>query len=680
MTKFINSSGPLHLNIYIEQVSQDIANNSSRVSWKATVDRDGAYRTYTYGNISNLSVWLNGSSVHSSHPDYDTSGQEVTLASGVVTIPHDSDGTKTMSVWASFDPNNGVHGNITISTNYTFDKIPRSTQISSLEGNRNLGSLHTIIFNRKVNSFTHQVWYRVFGSDWIDLGKNHTTSVSFTPSLDLARYLPKSSSGVMDICVRTYNGTTQIGSDVYSNGWYFKIPDSVKPTFTGLSLTDMNTVARQLLSGNDFLQIISDIQVNFNNASGAYGSTITGYRAEIVNKKMVVTKNGGSFGIMNFSGLATIRAYVVDSRGKQSDTKDITINVIEYYTPSFSFSALRTRGNPNTLQVLRNARIAPIMQSGKQRNVMSLTFKVAQIGNENFTDDNGSASGNFTSVHTLTNSAANMAGNYPSNKSFVIIGKLEDKFTSVEFSATVATESVVMSYDKNGRVGIGKVAEFGKPGSLDVLGDIYADNKPIQQHQLTKNGGNSLSAEIDWNNYTDSGQYMGYNLSNSPTGGNPWKHVQVFKHNDNWVVQVAYDFSGQFLTVRAKSNGNWTRWVEYAKKDEVLLKTESSPTAWQNANLQNGWGHHRDYGNVQFSKTFDGIVYLKGTCKGGKTTRESIIFTLPENFRPSTILYKTALNNDYGPAVVGIYPGGNVVVKGNVDATWLNFDNVSFKI
>nr|DAK54458.1 MAG TPA: protein of unknown function DUF859 [Caudoviricetes sp.] len=678
MTKFINSSGPLHLNIYIEQVSQDIANNSSRVRWRATVDRDGGYRTWNAENGSVLSVWLNGSSVYKSNLSFETEGQETTLASGEATIPHDSDGTKTMSVWASFDPNNGVHGNITISTNYTFDKIPRSTQISSLEGNRNLGSLHTVIFNRKVNSFTHQVWYRVFGSDWIDLGKNHTTSVSFTPSLDFARHLPKSSSGLMDICVRTYNGSTQIGSDVYSNGWHFKIPDSVKPTFTGLSLTDMNTVARQFLSGNDFLQIISDIQVNFNNASGAYGSTITGYRAEIVNKKMVVTKNGGSFGIMNFSGLATIRAYVVDSRGKQSDTKDITINVIEYYAPSFSFSALRTRGNPNTLQVLRNARIAPIMQSGKQRNVMSLTFKVSQIGNENFTDDNGSASGNFTSVHTLTNSAANMAGNYPSNKSFVIIGKLEDKFTSVEFSATVATESVVMSYDKNGRVGIGKVAEFGKPGSLDVLGDIYADNKPIQQHQLTKNGGNSLSAEIDWNNYTDSGQYMGYNLSNSPQGGNGWKHVQVFKHNDNWVVQVAYDFGGKIGAIRAKVNGVWNAWKYLATKDDISMMITS--TNWQNANLQNGWSHHRDYENVQFSKTFDGIVFLKGTCKGGKTTRESIIFTLPENFRPSTILYKTALNNDYGSAVIGIYPSGDVAVKRNVDATWLNFDNISFKI
>ena len=691
MAKFINSSGPLHLNIYIEQVSQDIANNSSGVSWKATVDRDGAYRTYTYGNISNLSVWLNGSSVHSSHPDFDTSGQEFTLASGEVTIPHNGDGTKTFAVWASFDPNNGVHGNITISANYTLSSIPRSSGISdnALSGNRQLGSLHTLTIDRKSSSFTHQVWYRVFGSDWIDLGKNHATSVSFVPNLDLARYNTKAKSGTMDICVRTYNGTTQIGNDVYSNGWYFEIPESVKPTFSGLSLTDMNTAARQLLSGNNFLQIISDIQVNFNNPSGSYGSTITGYRAEIVNKKNVVTEDGGRLGMMNFKGSATIRAYVIDSRGKRSDTKDFTINVIEYYAPSFSFSALRTRGNPNILQVLRNARIAPVMQSGKQRNVMSLTFKVAQIGNENFTDDNGSASGNFTSVHTLTNSAANMAGNYPSNKSFVIIGKLEDKFTNVEFSTTVATESVVMSYDKNGRVGIGKVAEFGKPGSLDVLGDIYSNNKPIQQYQLTDGNGCGKLIKQDFNSMKDTGFWWIDGTSpNNPFGA--WGMLEVFRPNPNSQECIQrFTTSFGYMAVRENDfDNNWRPWrylVQQSKSTNnsdyvALSKTESNPTPWQNANLQNGWSHHRDYGNVQFSKTFDGIVYLKGTCKGGNTTRESIIFTLPENFRPSTTLFKTALNNDYGSAVIGIYPSGNVVVKGNVDATWLNFDNVSFKI
>ncbi|MFC5681331.1 DUF859 family phage minor structural protein [Streptococcus downii] len=693
MTKFINSSGPLHLNIYIEQISQDIANNSSRVRWRATVDRDGGYRTWNVENGSVLSVWLNGSSVYKSNLSFETEGQETTLASGEATIPHDSDGTKTMSVWASFDANNGIHGNITISTNYTFDKIPRSTQISSLEGNRNLGSLHTVIFNRKVNSFTHQVWYRVFGSDWIDLGKNHTTSVSFTPQLDLARYLPKTSSGVMDICIRTYNGTTQIGSDVYSNGWHFKIPDSVKPTFTGLSLTDMNTVARRLLGGNDFLQIISDIQVNFNNASGAYGSTITGYRAEIVNKKMVVTKNGGSFGIMNFSGLATIRAYVVDSRGKQSDTKDITINVIEYYAPSFSFSALRTRGNPNTLQVLRNARIAPIMQSGKQRNVMSLTFKVAQIGNENFTDDNGSASGNFTSVHTLTNSAANMAGNYPSNKSFVIIGKLEDKFTSVEFSTTVATESVVMSYDKNGRVGIGKVAEFGKPGSLDVLGDIYSSNQPIQQYQLTRNNGAPLwfdgKPNVTNTNLLDQpGQYY-----IDPTArGNPngqWGyllHYSNYGKNDGGYkesIQLFYGNNGQVYFRHHRWSmtvDDWEDWVEYASKNDIQKYTQATP--WQNLTLQNGWVNHPNpnFNNVQFSKSFDGVVYLRGSATKGKTTDETVIGILPSGFRPQKAMYVIGLNNSYSGATLGIYPEGHIVVKSNVDAIWLNFDNISFKI
>ena len=682
MTKFINSSGSLHLNIYIEQVSQDVANNSSRVSWKATVDRDGAYRTWTYGNISNLSVWLNGASVYKSNLDFDTSGQEVTLASGEVTIPHNGDGTKTFAVWASFDPNNGVHGNITVSANYTLSSIPRSSSISdnALSGNRQLGTLHTLTIDRKSSSFTHQVWYRVFGSEWIDLGKNHATSVSFVPNTDLARYNTKAKSGTMDICVRTYNGTTQIGNDVYSNGWYFEIPESVKPTFSGLTLIDMNTVAGQLLSGNNFLQIISDIQVNFNNASGAYGSTITGYRAEIVNKKMVVTKNGGSFGIMNFSGSATIRAYVVDSRDKQSDTKEITINVIEYYAPSFSFSALRTRGNPNTLQVLRNARIAPIMQSGKQRNVMSLTFKVAQIGNENFTDDNGSASGNFTSIHTLTNSAANMAGNYPSNKSFVIIGKLEDKFTSVEFSTTVATESVVMSYDKNGRVGIGKVVEFGKLGSLDVLGDIYSNNKPIQQYQLTNNAGSLSkgSAQWDdvWNKQATEFGWRNGKYADNPTG-NDWGLFQNY-WLDNWKgVQFFTGIGSNRFFFRTYNNSNkWapTQWKEIATKDDI----QSPP--WQNLPLQNGWQHHQQYNDVQYSKTFDGVVYLRGVGTKGNTAYGTVMAQLPVGFRPLHSTYVFALNDDFTVAVLCILTSGEIVVRKNVDATWLNFDNVSFKI
>lgn len=685
MTKFINSYGPLHLNLYVEQVSQDITNNSSRVSWRATIDRDGAYRTWTYGNISNLSVWLNGSSVHSSHPDYDTSGEEVTLASGEVTVPHNSDGTKTMSVWASFDPNNGVHGNITISTNYTLDNIPRSTQISSLEGNRNLGSLHTVIFNRKVNSFTHQVWYRVFGSDWIDLGKNHTTSVSFTPSLDLARYLPKSSSGVMDICIRTYNGTTQIGSDFYSNGWKFNIPDTVRPTFSEVSLVETNSAVRHILTGNNFLQIMSNIQVNFNNASGAYGSTIQAFHAELVGKNQAINENGGKLGMMNFNGNATVRAWVTDTRGKQSNVQDVQINVIEYYGPSINFSVQRTRQNPAIIQALRNAKVAPITVGGTQKNIMQITFSVAPLNSTNFVEDRGSASGTFTTISLLTNSSANLAGTYGPDKSYIVKAKIQDRFTSTEFSATVATESVVLHYDKDGRLGVGKIVEQGTPGSIDARGNIYAGGdifargQQVQQYRLTNADGalNAGQHNDVWNKRATEFAWRSNKYEDNPTGTRgEWGLFQNF-WLDSWkMVQFFTTMSGRMFLRTSTDASRWNpgRWKEF------LFKQDMENYSWQKLVLQSGWNHHSTYGDAFYTKTLDGVVHLKGNVWKGSTDKEAIIAWLPEGFRPRTSMYLQALNNDYGNAILCIYTDGRLVVKSQVDNKWLNLDNVSFRI
>ena len=692
MAQFSNSNNSLYLNVYIDQGSQDISANSSTVNWRLTVSRTGGYYTFNKQGDSTLSLDLDGRNVHSSRPTWETSGEEYTLARGSSSISHDSDGSKSFPFSCTFNPNNGIHGTITVSSTFTLSPIARSSWVNdnALLGNRQLGSLHTLTIDRKSSSFTHQVWYRVFGSDWIDLGKNHTTSVSFVPSLDLARYNTKSKSGTMDICVRTYNGTTQIGNDVYSNGWYFEIPESVKPTFSGLTLTDMNTAARQLLNGNNFLQIISDIQVNFNNPSGAYGSTIAGYHAEIANKTNSVTENGGRLGMMNFNGSATIRAYVTDSRGRRSDTKDITINIIEYFAPSLSFSANRTREMPNIIQVVRNAKIAPINLSGRQRNVMELSFRVAQLGNSNYATDNGSATGTYTSINTLVRSAANMAGNYPANKSFIVIGRLEDKFTSVEFSVTVATESVVMSYDKDGRVGVGKVAEQGDTGSLDVLGDIYARNKPIQQYQLTDNRGFGKLVRQDFNNMKSTGfWWLDGSSPNNPFNG-AWGMLEVFRPNPttNEAIQRFTTSSG-YMAVRELGNDNvWRPWrylVQQSKSTNnsdyvALLKSESEPTPWRDLSLKNGWQHHPGYTNVQYSKSFDGVVYIRGTARGGRIARETVITTLPIGFRPTQVLYLSAINNSYSMATLAIYPNGDIVVKNDVDSNWLNFDNVSFKI
>lgn len=681
MAKFSNSSGSLYLNVYVEQGSQSITANTSTVNWRMTVSRTGAYYTHNHQGDSTLSLNLDGSNVHYSYPTWETSGEEYTLASGSSTISHNADGTKTLPISCTFNPNNGLHGTITVSASLSLTTIPRSSSVSVSAGV--IGNAVTININRQSSSFKHTVRYAWAGKSGT-IATNVDTSTSWTIPLDFANDIPNSASGTGTIFVDTYSGSTKTGTQ--STTFTASVPANVKPTFTGVSLSDLNGAAQNLIpNGNTFIQVISNIKVAFNGAVGSYGSSITGYYAEIIGKNQSTSSNGGSLGIMNYHGTIKIRASVSDSRGRWSDTREVSVTVLEYFAPALSFSIARTGSTSSTLTVTRNAKIAPLAVSGSQKNSMTLTFKVARLGTTNFQTDTGPATGSWTSISNLVNSQANLAGNYLANQSWVVIGTLEDKFTRSDFMVNVATESVVLSYDRSG-IGVNKIRE---QGALDVKGNIYADNKPIQQYQLTDNNGCGKLIKQDFNSMKDTGFWWIDGTSpNNPFGA--WGMLEVFRPNPNSVEAIQrFTTSMGYMAVRENGfDNNWRPWrylVQQSKSTNnsdyvALLKSESNPTAWQNANLQNGWSHHRDYGNVQFSKSFDGIVYLKGTCKGGKTTRESIIFTLPENFRPSTTLFKAALNNDYGPAVVGIYPSGNIVVKGNVDATWLNFDNVSFKI
>ena len=681
MAKFSNSSGSLYLNVYVEQVSQSITANTSTVNWRMTVSRTGAYYTHNHQGDSTLSLNLDGRNVHYSYPTWETSGEEYTLASGSSTISHNADGTKTLPISCTFNPNNGLHGTITVSASLSLTTIPRSSSVSVSAGV--IGSSVTININRQSSSFKHTVRYTWAGKSGT-IATNVDTSTTWTIPLDFANDIPNSASGTGTVYVDTYSGNTKTGTQ--STTLTANVPANVKPTFSGVSLSDLNSAAQNLIPNSDtFIQVISNIKVGFNGAAGSYGSSITGYYAEIVGKNQSTSSNGGSLGIMNYHGTIKIRARVSDSRGRWSDTREISVSVLEYFAPALSFSIARTGSTSSTLTVTRNAKIAPLTVSGSQKNTMSLTFKVARLGTANYQVDTGPATGSWTSISSLVNSQANLAGNYLANQSWVVIGTLEDKFTRSDFMVNVATESVVLSYDRSG-VGVNKIRE---QGALDVKGNIYADNKPIQQYQLTDNNGCGKIIKQDFNSMKNTGfWWIDGNSQNNPFGA--WGMLEVFRPNPN-SQECIQRFTTSFGYMAVRENGfdnNWRPWrylVQQSKSTNnsdyvALSKTESNPTPWQNANLQNGWSHHRDYGNVQFSKTFDGIVYLKGTCKGGKTTRESIIFTLPENFRPSTTLFKTALNNDYGSAVIGIYPSGNVVVKGNVDEKWLNLDNVSFKI
>lgn len=625
MPRFSNSSNSLYLNVYIDEASTDVSANTSTINWQLTVSRYTYYHTFNKQGDSTLSLTLDGQNVHSSNPVWEVWDGEVTLASGSSTISHNSDGRKTLPFSCTFNPNNGLHETITVSGNLGLTAIPRSSSVSVSAGV--IGSAITININRQSSSFKHTVRYAWAGKSGT-IATNVDTSTTWTLPLDFANDIPNSASGTGTIFVDTYSGSTKTGTQ--STTFTASVPVNVKPTFSGISLSDLNGAAQNLIpNGNTFIQVISNIKVAFNGAVGSYGSSITGYYAEIIGKNQSTSSNGGSLGIMNYHGTIKIRASVSDSRGRWSDTKEVSVTVLEYFAPALSFSIARTGSTSSTLTTTRNAKIAPLTVSGSQKNSMALTFKVARLGTTNFQADTGPATGSWTSISSLVNSQANLAGNYLANQSWVVIGTLEDKFTRTDFMVNVATESVVLSYDRSG-VGVNKIRER---GALDVKGDIYANDQPIQQYQLTNaNGGLSKgSAQWDdiWNKQATEFGWRTGKYDDNPTGKNgEWGLYQNF-WLDSWKgVQFFTSIGTGRVFVRVYNNANkWapTQWKEIATKDDLQkIATRKIELGWFiNGNVTRN-------GNLVTISTERKITNIN-TVSDYREVKE----TIPAGFRPT---------------------------------------------
>lgn len=625
MAKFSSSNNGLYLNVYIEQGAQNIANNSTTVNWRVTVSRPVYFHTYNLQGDSTLSLTLDGRNVHSSNPTWEVWDGEATLASGSSTISHNADGTKTFALSCTFNPNNGLHKTMTVRANVSLTTIPRSSSVRVSAGV--IGSSVTININRQNSSFKHIVRYKWAGKSGT-IASNVDTSATWSIPVDFANDIPNSASGTGTIFVDTYSGSTKTGTQ--STTFTASVPGNVKPTFSGVTLSDLNGAAQNLISNSDtFIQVISNIKVAFNGAKGTYGSTITGYRAEIVGKNQATSSNGGSLGIMNYHGTIKIRASVSDSRGRWSDAREVSVTVLEYFAPALSFSIARTGSTSSTLTATRNAKIAPLTVAGRQRNTMTLTFKVAKLGTNTFTVDNGQATGTWSSISSLVNSQANLAGNYLANQSWIVIGVLEDKFTRTEFMVNVATESVVFSYDRSG-VGVNKIRER---GALDVKGDIYANDNPIQQYQLTNNDSSLSKYSAQWDDVW-SKQKTEFGWRNNKYSDNPLANIGewgLFQNYwlDTWKgVQFFTGIStNRFFFRTYNNNTEWkpSQWKEIVTKDDLQkIVTRKIELGWFiNGNVTRN-------GNVVTISTERKIADI-ATISDYREVKE----TIPAGFRPA---------------------------------------------
>lgn len=620
---------------------QDVASNSSTVNVQARLITNG-YASM-WGVNADLTITINGGSA-SEHPGINIgTGSSQLIFAHNYNVPHNPDGTKTVGIKISVGLNAGGYGSSMVAFDLPLPTIPRASSGSVASGD--LGSPVKISIDRKNGSFKHTLrynWNNLTGT----IATNVDTSYSWTLPMSFADKIPNATSGWGRVFIDTYNGSTKIGTKEAT--FTGNVPASIKPTLGSISLSDSNTTVSNLLkTSNTFVQVLSNIKVGFNNASGAYSSTISSYQAEIVDRNMATTSNNGALGIMSFNGSAKVRATVTDSRGRTSNPVEVTINVLPYFTPQLSFTAQRSGSAGTTITVTRNAKIAPLSVGGVQKNTMKLTFKYKKHSETNYTTDSGSASGSWTATNSLVNSQANLGAALNALTTYDIVGKIEDRFTSYEFSATVGTEKYPLAIRPD-RVGLGKTPETANAVDSDWV--FKYKNKDIQHHQVTANNGTAIKLQdgSDLNNVTDSGFYNGYNFLHAPSGSDMsgWLYIRVTKHTNNngCVLQEAIDFNGVISAFRVQRNREWTDWQYYAVQNKVAKFTAVNQTKVYTATLAGPYGFGIEVtrsGNV-VTATMD-YIHRSNTNWSG-TAGE----TIPVGWRPVKQAILTAVGEGGG--------------------------------
>ena len=245
--------------------SQNIEKNTSTIAW--TLKGSGGTST-SWVMAGGFKAVINGTTVYSSSADSRIKLYNgTTVASGSLTIAHNSDGTKSFSLSCEA----GVYTyavSVSASGTHTLNTIPRASSVSA--SNVNMGSATTIAISRASSSFTHTLTYKFGDSTGTIASKTASTSVSWTPAVSLANQIPSTTSGTCTITCDTYSGSTKIGSKTCT--LTLSVPASVKPTIS--SLTSERIDGDVPSTWGIYIQSKSKAKLTITGASGSNGSTI----------------------------------------------------------------------------------------------------------------------------------------------------------------------------------------------------------------------------------------------------------------------------------------------------------------------------------------------------------------------------------------------------------------------
>lgn len=462
------------LAISITQNSQNITKNTSNVTVKLTA-------SWTYGsyNQAKKSGWvkIDGTTYEfTSSFNYNatTNGSQV-IYTASVDVPHNSDGTKTLSCSASYTT--GVSsGTITASASKKLTTIPRKSTLSVVNGT--LDTAQTLTVTRQSNSFTHTI-VASCGSDSTTIcTKSTSTSVSFTPPISWANQNLTGTSVSVTYKITTYNGDTNIGSNTYTKTC--SIPSSVKPSVS-ISTSDptgYSSTYGAAIKGKSTLQIVLSTTLGGGSPINTYSITANG---ESYTTASVVTST------LKTSGTMIIDATVTDKRGR-TDKATTSIQVLDYIAPiitSLSVRRCNQDGTENDQGVYIKVIFSGSVTSLNDSNSAKWAIETKKTSESSYTSYPIISLNNSYSVTNYTYIFAADTGS-----SYDIRIHVTDNFEELYRTTAASTALTIMHYKSNGKgMAVGKISELDNVFDIGFKTRFFAGIQPIF---LTNDNGTNL--------------------------------------------------------------------------------------------------------------------------------------------------------------------------------------------
>lgn len=537
----------------------------------------------TYGT-GTFSVTINGVKATSTKQLTITENAWVKAVEATVTVEHNDDGTKSITISATGSMSGTSLTSTSVSGTAILDTIPRASVIASA-ANVTLGKACNIKWTPNAKTFRYKLKFSL--GEWsyttAAIHPNQTstyTYAGYTLPLSVANQLPKAKTGTMTVTLYTYSNsaaTTQVGPAA-SKTFTATIPenDSTKPAAV-MALSPVTSLASPF--NTLYIKGKTKVKAAFTNGEGKYGADIASYSMKVLGKSY---GDPYTSGYLSTSGSVTVEGVVTDTRGFTRKYTQ-TVTVIAYGNPTLlpaggesKIICARCDANGDLtesgtyLKIKARRSYSTVTSGGVQNNFCTIRFRVREESSSSFSAWKTILAGTTLASDTAdTNPIANVVSS--TETAYVVqVGVIDDlgKTASVQFS--VPTDFVTIDIPEEGkgrRIGVGRYAEdTGEPG-IDLGMPIHGGS--VDNLTLGEGITATEASPIDLNDFKTPGNYYSPNATNSQyivnspytTGG--FSLIVREIQSENMIRQELFYGRTNWQRHYSSVEGTWSEWLRY---------------------------------------------------------------------------------------------------------------------